>query len=139
MPCTCAEGEDDWGVAHGAADAADADLQMALQLSREAAIPAGRDSMDEDLQLALAASRSEAEAASQQAAHSALPKQAGGPVDKVGRKGARGRAGGGPPQGAEVFVLDSSDGSAEEEEEKEEEEDKEDLQNRAKRRRLKDR
>jgi hypothetical protein len=55
LRCTCAESEDDWAVAHAADE--DADLQKALQLSREAARPASRDSMDEDLQRALAASR----------------------------------------------------------------------------------
>ena len=105
---------------------------MALQLSREASRPADSDSMDEDLQLALAASRSEAEAASKQAAQPALPKQAPVP-DRAGHKRERGKVGGGrPPPGAEVLVLDSSDGSGEEEEAKNA------LQNRAKQRRLKD-
>jgi len=135
LPRTCAEGEDDWGVAHGAADAVDADLQMALQLSREAAMPAGRDSMDEDLQLALAASRSEAEAASQQGGQAALPKHIAGVGDRVRRKRERDEAGGGrPPPGAEVLVLDSSDGSADEEGKDQQEA----LQSRAKQRRLKD-
>eukprot|EP01043_Picozoa_sp_COSAG02_P018555 COSAG02_NODE_869_length_16359_cov_49.339176_9_plen_235_part_00 len=132
---TCAEGEDDWSVAHGTADAVDADLQMALQLSREAALPAGRDSMDEDLQLALAASRSEAEAASQQAEQVALPKHVAGAAGRVSHKRERDEAcGGQPPPGAEVLVLDSSDGSADEEEK----DVLEAVQSRAKQRRLKD-
>lgn len=126
LRCTCAESEDDWAVAHAADE--DADLQKALQLSREAARPASRDSMDEDLQLALAASQSAADDERRQVAQSALPEQAA-PMNRVGRK--RGAAGGGrPPPGAEVLVLDSSDGS--------EEEDEDALETRAKHRRLHD-
>lgn len=109
IPYTRAEAEGDSAVPRGTEDA---DLQMALQLSREDARPASRDSMDDDLQLALARSRSEADEAARkaaQAAQSGLREQG----DETSRAGPQRSAAVGGQH--EVLVLDSSDGSEEDE------------------------
>jgi hypothetical protein len=97
----------------------DDDLELALQLSREAAAagrPAGdRECMDEELQMALAASLSEADEVARQAlagenagvagtARGSGDSRAGG---RSRKKAERNAGGGAPPAGAQVLVLDS--------------------------------
>jgi hypothetical protein len=126
-PGLLAEDEGNFGAAAahrggGGGGSDDEDLQLALQMSREAAErpqQAERESMDEQLQLALAASRSEADelARRQAAAEQADDAFAGAGVSDNSARGGRGGAGrrAPPPAGAEVLVLDSSDDSSDDE------------------------